>query len=311
MDGFVLDDANLPLVLEICRRLVGVPLALELAAARVATFGVRELAARLDDRFGVLTSGRRTALPWQQTLRATIDWSYDLLSDTERLLLRHLAVFPAGFTVDAAAAIIKDTAPEPLAVKERIANLVAKSLIALRSETVSRWYLLETIRAYALEKLAECGEYSAAARRHAEYLRDLIVPVAESSAYLLSVDDSARYGRELDSVRAALDWSFSPEGDTAIGAPLTAAFASIWTQILSQTVAGRPGSQTLSLFGECRDRIEKMLAHQRPHLGLSAALERRMFTAYGLALASTLAPVEQSRAAFKKAQQLAEGRRRR
>jgi predicted ATPase/DNA-binding winged helix-turn-helix (wHTH) protein len=305
-DSFVLDDADVPAVLEICRRLDGVPLALELAAARVDTFGVGELAALLDDRFGVLTSGRRTALPRQQTLRATIDWSYDLLSETEQLLLRHLAVFPAGFTLDAAAAVIKDTIPETFGVEEGIANLVAKSLIALRSDTVSRWYMLETIRAHGLEKLAERGEYSTAARRRAEYLRDLIVPVAESATYLLSTDDLARCGRELDNVRAALDWSFSPDGDSAIGAVLTAAFAPIWTQILSQTVARRRGSQTLSLFGECRDRIEKMLALQGPGVELSAALERRMLTAYGSALAATSAPVEQSRAVFGRARQLAE-----
>ncbi|MBV8335788.1 MAG: winged helix-turn-helix domain-containing protein, partial [Alphaproteobacteria bacterium] len=303
-ESFVLDDADVPAVHEICRRLDGVPLALELAAARVDTIGVAQLAALLDNSFGILTSGRRTALPRQQTLRATIDWSYDLLSETEQLLLRHLAVFPGGFTVDAAAAVIKDTISQRLAVEEGIANLVAKSLMALRSETVSRWYLLETIRAYALEKLAETGEYSTAARRQAEYFRDLIVPVAESSTYLLRADDLARCGRELDNVRAALDWSFAPEGDAAIGAALTAAFAPIWMQIWSQT-AGSP--QTLPLFDECRDRVETMLAQQGPDLELSPALERRMLTAYSLALAATLAPVEQSRAVYGRAQQLAEG----
>ncbi|MBV8422610.1 MAG: helix-turn-helix transcriptional regulator, partial [Hyphomicrobiales bacterium] len=259
MDGFMLDDADMPAVLEICRRLDGVPLALELAAARVDTLGMQELAALLDDSFGVLTSGRRTALPRQQTLRATIDWSYDLLSQTEQLLLRHLAVFPAGFTVEAAAAVIKDTIPEPLAVEEGIANLTAKSLIVFRSDIASRWHLLETIRAYALEKLADRGEYSTAARRQAEYFRDLIVAVAESSTYLLSVDDLARCGRELDNVRAALDWSFSPEGNATIGAVLTAAFAPIWMQIWSE-MAGAP--QSMLLFGECRARIEKLLALQ-------------------------------------------------
>src|SRR5262249_4990304 len=109
-DRFVLDDADVPAVLEICRRLDGVPLALELAAARVDIFGVGGLAARLDDRFGVLTGGRRTALPRQQTLRATIDWSYDLLPEPERRLLRHLAVFVGGFSLEAAAAIVEGAA---------------------------------------------------------------------------------------------------------------------------------------------------------------------------------------------------------
>ena len=138
MDRFALDDADVPAVLEIRRRLDGVPLALELAATRVDTLGVSGLAAPLDDRFGVLTSGHHTALPRQQTLRATIDWSYDLLSETEQVRLRHLAVFSTGFTVEAAAAVMKDTISDPLAVKEGSTNLVAKSLIALRSQSVPR-----------------------------------------------------------------------------------------------------------------------------------------------------------------------------
>src|SRR5207244_812463 len=109
-DGFTLDDANVAAVLEICRRLDGVPLALELAAARIDALGVRELAAHLDDRFRVLTSGRRTALPRHQTLGATLDWSYQLLSEAERTVLRRLAVFAGDFPLEAAVAIAADTA---------------------------------------------------------------------------------------------------------------------------------------------------------------------------------------------------------
>jgi len=107
-NSFLLDDANVPAVLEICRRLDGVPLALELAATRVDAFGVDGLAARLDDRFGVLTSGRRTALPRQQTLRAAMDWSYELLPEAEQVVLRRLAVFRGAFTTAAAVAIVID-----------------------------------------------------------------------------------------------------------------------------------------------------------------------------------------------------------
>ena len=107
-DSFMLDDADVPAVLEICRRLDGMPLALELAAARVDALGVDGLAARLDDRFGVLTSGRRTALPRQQTLRAAMDWSYELLSEAEQVVLRRLAVFRGAFTTAAAVAIVID-----------------------------------------------------------------------------------------------------------------------------------------------------------------------------------------------------------
>src|SRR5215472_2522327 len=144
-DSFVLNDAEVPAVLEICRRLDGVPLALELAAARVDTFGVGELAARLDDRFGVLTSGRRTALPRQQTLRATIDWSYELLPEAERSLLRRLAVFAGGFTLEAAAAVAGGAAID-VPLIDSIANLVAKSLVVFEASTSpTRWRLLETI----------------------------------------------------------------------------------------------------------------------------------------------------------------------
>src|SRR5215469_8791507 len=132
-DSFVLDDTNVPAVLEICRRLDGLPLALELAAARVDTFGVGGLATRLDDRFGVLTSGRRTALPRQQTLRATIDWSYDVLPECERRLLRHLAVFIGGFTLEAAAAVVEGAEIADVPLIDSIANLVTKSLIVFEA----------------------------------------------------------------------------------------------------------------------------------------------------------------------------------
>ena len=241
LDSFALTDADVPVVFETCRRLDGVPLAIELAAAQVDVLGVSGLAARLDDRFAVLTRGRRTALPRQQTLRATIDWSYELLPEPERRLLRRSAVFSAGFTLEAAAAVMGESDEAPAAVGEGIASLVAKSLVSRDgSSPAGRWRLLETIRAYALEKLADSGEADAAARRHAEFLRDLIVPPATASVLRLSVDDVARFGREIDNVRAALDWSFSPGGDASIGVALTAAFAPVWVH--------------LSLLSECCER---------------------------------------------------------
>jgi predicted ATPase len=131
---------------------------------------------------------------------------------------------------------------------------VAKSLVTLDRDVASRWYLLETIRAYAMEKLTERGEYPATARRHAEYLRDLIVPVAVNAKVQLDASNGSRCGRELDNVRAALAWAFSPEGDTAIGVTLTAAFAPIWVH--------------LSLVGECRERVEQLRAIQQTGIHL-------------------------------------------
>ncbi len=135
---FVPDANNVRLIGAICRRLDGIPLAIEFAAARAAMFGVQQVAAGLHDRFALLTRGRRTALPRHQTLRATLDWSHELLPEAERLLLRRLAVFPAGFTLDAVAAVMADSTA---AVTDGVANLVAKSLIMLENpEAEARWY---------------------------------------------------------------------------------------------------------------------------------------------------------------------------
>jgi predicted ATPase/DNA-binding winged helix-turn-helix (wHTH) protein len=228
-------QANLWAIAAICRRLDGIPLAIEFAAARAAALGPELVLSRLDERFGLLTGGRRTALPRHQTLRATLDWSYDLLPDPERCLLRRLGIFAAGFTLEAANAVMSDQGRTASALLEQIANLVAKSLVTLDGLASSgRWRLLETIRAYALEKLAESGETEQAARRCAEFFRDLIGPATHGSPVLCTVEDMARYGREIDNVRAALDWSFSPVGDVAIGVALTA--------VLNQLVNPAPTS---------------------------------------------------------------------
>src|SRR6202035_3162367 len=152
--------------------------------------GIEQVSAGLRDRFALLTRGRRTALPRQRTLRATLDWSHGLLPETERRLLRRLSVFAGGFTIDAAAAVMTDTGFDAPAVLDGIANLVAKSWVALdKSGASARWYLLETIRAYALEKLAEHAEADIAAEHHALYFRDLFTPQALLTRSSLSDED--------------------------------------------------------------------------------------------------------------------------
>jgi len=293
LDGFDLADADIPIALEICRRLDGVPLAIELAAAQVDVFGIKGLATRLDDRLAVLTRGRRTAVPRQQTLRATIDWSYELLSEPERHLLCRLGIFPAGFGLEAAAAVVSDGDDASAVIGEGIASLVAKSLVTRDGSTpAGRWRLLETIRTYALEKLSESGNTNETARRHAEFFRKLIVPAATGEVLRISVDDVARFGREIDNVRAALDWSFSPTGDAAIGVALTAAFAPVWLHLL--------------LVVECRERAERALDILSPDFNLVAPLERRLHIALGIALTLTMGPVERTRTILAKARQLAE-----
>jgi predicted ATPase len=172
LDGFELSDADAPIVANICRSLDGIALAIELAAGRVDAFGIRDLAAHLNDRLRLVTRGRRTALPRHQTLSATLDWSYEFLPEPERALLRRLAVFAGSFTLEAARAVAAGVEIAESEVVDCVANLVAKSLVAadVGGETV-RYRLLETTRGYALAKLAESGESSQVARRHAEYFR--------------------------------------------------------------------------------------------------------------------------------------------
>jgi predicted ATPase/DNA-binding winged helix-turn-helix (wHTH) protein len=284
--GFSPQAEDLASIVEICRHLDGIPLAIEFAAARAALVGPEQVAASLRDRFALLTSGRRTAIPRHRTLRAALDWSYRLLPKEEQRLLRRLAVFPAGFTFEAAEAVSGGQS-----IVEDLSSLVSKSLCERVSSTPpTRWRLLETIRAYALEELTATGEHPDVARRHAEYFRDLVSPVAEGARAWLSRDDAARCVRELDNVRAALDWAFSPGGDPEIGARLTAAFAPIW--------------QMLSLMGECRDRIDGMLARQSPDIHVSQATELRMWSAYGEALVMTFAPIERGRVVVRRSLEL-------
>jgi non-specific serine/threonine protein kinase len=165
---------NLPPIAAICRRLDGIPLAIEFAAARTAMLGPEVVLSRLHDRFELLIGGRRTALPRHQTLRATFDWSYELLPESERCLLRRLGVFPAGFTLEGASAVMSDQGYTESALLEQIANLVSKSLVTLDgSAPAGRWGLLETIRAYALEILAESGETEQTVRHCGEFFRNL------------------------------------------------------------------------------------------------------------------------------------------
>jgi predicted ATPase/DNA-binding winged helix-turn-helix (wHTH) protein len=292
-DSFVLDDANVPAVLEICRRLDGVPLALELAAARVDPFGIRGLTERLDDRFGVLTSGRRTALLRQQTLRATIDWSYDLLSEPERRLLRYLAVFVGGFTLEAAVAVVGGAAIADVSLIDSIANLVAKSLVMFEVATSpTRWRLLETIRAYALLKLAGSGEIDSARRLHALYFRDALALPAPGYGSWLSNEELTRRAREIDNVRAALDWSFSPSGDIAIGVDLTAGYVPAWLH--------------LSLMQECRERCEQALRGLAPELASHTRLPMWLQIGLGNSLLHTGGPSEKAQTVLTEALQSAE-----
>jgi predicted ATPase/DNA-binding winged helix-turn-helix (wHTH) protein len=273
-DGFALDGDDIAPVIEICHRLDGVPLALELAAARVDLFGVKGLAARLDDRFTLLTSGRRTALPRHQTLRAAIDWSYEVLPETEQLILRRIAVFRGDFTIDSAAAVGADDRIGTGDVFDAVANLAAKSLLSTDiSSDVTYHRLLDTTRAYALEKLNQSGERERLARRHAEYYRGLFERAEIEWETRPAAEWLADYGRRIDNLRAALDWAFSPGGDTALGIALTAAAVPLWMH--------------LSLMEECRGRVERALAAIANGAGRDAHREMQLHAGLGAALMIT------------------------
>jgi non-specific serine/threonine protein kinase len=203
--GFVESERNRASIEEICKRLEDVPLALELAAARVRTFSVGQIAARLDDVFTLLTGGVRTALPRHQTLRAMIDWSYNLLPDEERTLLRGLAVFVGGWTLEAAEAI------HGIGVLDMLDQLVNKSLVIVKGRSsIRRYYLLETIRQYAFEKLqtAEPGEEQRVRQRHLAYFAGL---AHQAQQHFIGGPEERQWAdmllREIDNMRAALTWA--------------------------------------------------------------------------------------------------------
>jgi predicted ATPase/DNA-binding winged helix-turn-helix (wHTH) protein len=217
----------------ICRQLDGIPLAIELAAARTVALGIEELAARLGDRFQLLTGGRRTALPRHQTLRATLDWSYRLLTETERVVLRRLAVFSGDFSLEAAGAVVADPDLAARDVVDGVSSLIAKSLVAAKVDgAAARFWMLDTTRAYALEKLVDGDEREQLARRHAEYVRDHFERAASAWKAAPTADTLDDHRGAIDNLRAALDWAYSPDGDAAIGAQLNAAAAPFWARLL-------------------------------------------------------------------------------
>ncbi|GGB88820.1 ATP-binding protein [Pseudoduganella buxea] len=253
--GFTIDEGNAQAVADICRRLDGIPLAIELAAGRAAFFGVHELALRLSDCFAVLTRGRRTALPRHQTLRATLDWSHDMLCPEDRAVLRRLAVFRGGFTLAAAAEVAHGPGVGPEAVFERIANLAAKSLVGVEPAGAAVQYrLLDTTRSYALEKLDASGEGAMASARHARFHVRMLTAAQDDWQVLAPAQWLRRHGHCIDHVRAALDWAFGPEGDAAVGIELAVVSAPLWYQ--------------LALLDEYRARLEPALARSEcaPHL---------------------------------------------
>ena len=223
---------------------------IEFAAARASTSGIPPVLAHLHDRFVLLTSGRRTALPRHRTLRAVLDWSYELLPEAEQSLLRHLAIFSGGFTVEAAAAVVNDGTGDPASVMDGVGNLVTKSLVTLDRDAASRWYLLETTRVYGLEKLDDSGEARQAARRQAEFCLALFAPFGTEAQLQAALAVLARYRFEIDNLRAVLNWAFSPGGDAVLGVRLAATAADFWAAASLVPEACERAGKALAQIGD-------------------------------------------------------------
>ncbi len=291
LGAFELSDADAPLVADICRRLDGVALAIEIAASRVDAFGVAGLAARLNDRFRLLMQGRRTALPRHRTLSATLDWSYAQLPEFERLVLRRLAVFAGMFTMESARAILAASDVFAAEAVDAIANLVARSLVSADVDGPIAFYrLLDITRAYALAKLEESGERDRLARLHAEHYRTLLEQAQADWESRPATEWLERYRHLIDNVRGALDWTFSPAGDPVTGVALTVAAVPLWF--------------VLSLTSECAERIDRALAASAA--SRNANQEMRLYAARAWSLMQTRGSVPETQAAWTRVLEMSE-----
>jgi len=226
---FTLTVDSAPHVADICRRLDGIPLAIELAAARVATLSAKQLAQKLDQRFRVLTSGDRSGLPRHRTMRALIDWSYDLLSDDERLLFRKLSIFAGGFTLETATAVCGEGEMDEIAVVDLLSSLVDKSLVqvdVVAGDT--RYRFLESTLQYAREKLREADEEEATANAHARAFLELAERLSDAWETTADRVWDAQAEPEVENFRAALTWALGPRSDALLGARLAGVVRCVW-----------------------------------------------------------------------------------
>ena len=284
---FELTDADAPTAVGICRRLDGIPLAIELAASRVDIFGLSRTATLLDERLNLSWVGRRTAPSRHQTLNATLEWSYDLLGEAEKRVLNRLSVFAGGFTFEAAIAVVADETVDEANVSDCVWELRSKSMIAAQGQE-GRLRLLDTTRAFTSQRLAQSDEHNLFRQRHALYFTDLFRQGAE-----MDVSGWPKaLGIEVANLRTALNWAFSAEGDTKIGVKLAAASASTW--------------MGMALLTECREWMTKAVAHLK---GANSGTRQEMIIQSALAssMMFTGGMTEESYATWAKTRLLAEG----
>ncbi len=289
-----LSDADAAIVASICRKLDGVALAIELAAGRVEAYGLQQTAALLEQRMTLLWPGQRTAPPRQKTLQATLDWSYGLLSELERVVLRRLAVFVGYFTIEAALGVVTSATVDQGLVFATVDSLVAKSMVATRPVgAMMRYRLLDTTRAYALEISVDDAELADLAVRHATYYRRWLEQTGSEWPTLSNAAERAPHLAGLNNVRAALEWCFGGNGNAEIGFGLASAAAPVflamsllpechrWSErsILALDDASRGGSEEMHLQAALGSSLMHMhgesdAAHVALNRSLAIAEER-------------------------------------
>jgi predicted ATPase/class 3 adenylate cyclase len=270
--AFALNAASAGTAAQICTRLDGIPLAIELAAARIKVLNVEQIAERLNDRFRLLTGGSRTALPRQQTLRAMIDWSYDLLAESERLLLRRLAVFAGGWTLGLAEQSCCDERIDQYNILDMLGRLVDKSLVVVaEGKTETRYRMLETVRQYAREKLFESGEGEQARDRQLQAFIDLVEKGEPEIRGLNQLAWLDRLDEEIDNLRTALEWAQERNKDSFLR--LASALWRFWDvrghiadlEWLPQALAATEGQQTVLRARALGRACYVVLNHGDPH----------------------------------------------
>ena len=289
-----LSKADAAIVVAICRRLDGVALAIELAARRVGSYGLRETAALLDQRLTLLWLGTRTAPPRQKTLQATLDWSYGLLSETERMVLRRLAIFVGHFTLDAALAVVASPTVDQAAVFAAIDSLVAKSMVATRPQgAMMRYRILDTTRAYALGIAVNDADFAELAARHAGYFRRWLEKNGIEWSNLATGEERTSHFAAINNVRAALEWCFGTDGNTDIGIGLAAAAAPVFL--------------AMSLLPECHRWSERAI-FALDDVALGGLDEMRLQAALGVSLMFTRGGRDSARVALERSFAIAEER---
>ncbi|OAJ47262.1 ATP-binding protein [Pseudomonas marginalis] len=294
-DSFELSEAELPLAIDICQRLDGIPLAIELVAAQIERFGLPGLLVQMEDNFRLLTRGRRNALPRHQTLRATLDWSFELLTACEQICLRRLAVFRGGFSLASAAAVIAGEQVAPAEVLGSITQLVAKSLLNVEvgdDEMVYR--LLDITRTYALEKLSVADELDATRGRHAERCLALMEQAREDWQLIATQPWIDRYAPLREDIRSALDWGLAQGGEHLLAIRLTVSAMPLW--------------QELSLLREHRLYVDQALALMSRAASPCPRLTMQLQLALGSLSYHAMGGAPQTIAAFVSARRLAEER---